>query len=188
MDKFSDEKKKTTALIALSANFGKELSAALFDLWLDLLDGYSAEQVQQAVKVVIETYEFKTMPPFAVLKKALDGAQGEDRKTLEDQAEAEWGLLLEEISNVGSYGTPQLHETTAYAVKQMGGWAAVCSWPSDSLGYRRKDFLEIWARSHGKVETMQLGANAVKRAAIYSNEPRHIGEALETLKARRTLQ
>ncbi len=85
----SDEQRKVGALTALAENFGKELSGPLLNMWLDLLAGYQADQVLKAVRLVIERYEFKTMPPFAVLKSALGDIAGTSTKSLELQAMAE---------------------------------------------------------------------------------------------------
>lgn len=182
MHGLADEKQKTEVIIAFGANFGKEFSGELLSLWLDMLTEYSVQQVRQAARKVLETYEFKTLPPFAVLKKALDGVSGNDEESLKTQAEAEWGVLQGEVSRVGSYGKPRFHPTTAYTVRQMGGWEAACLWPIESLGFKRRDFVEIWLRSHGKTESMQLGANATREAIAAG--PRHIGDALRAIPSR----
>lgn len=159
-----DEERKISALLALAENFGKEFPENLLDMWLELLKPYSARHVHLAVRAVLEEYEYKTLPPFAVLRRALDDLAGTSEKSLELQAVAEWGVLLKTIDRVGYYGVPKLHSTTAYVVRLMGGWESVCCWPEKGMEFRRKDFIELWAQSHGKVDRMALGADAARYA------------------------
>ena len=81
-----EEAKKITAIRGLVENFGKEMSDDLQNLWLDLLAPYSAALVGKAVMRVISSYEYKTLPPFAVLKAALDELAGVGLQILADEA------------------------------------------------------------------------------------------------------
>lgn len=185
----SEETRKTSALMALAENFGKEFSDNLLDIWLEMLSPYPAQQVNLAVKTVLEKYEFKTLPPFAVIKRALDDLSGTSSKALDIQAIAEWGVLLETIDRVGCYGTPRLHPTTDYVVRLMGGWESVCCWPEKGMEFRRKEFIELWAHSHGRADKMALGAGAVAHALGEERKPAAllagsaIGGALQSLAA-----
>lgn len=183
----SDETKKIMALSALAENYGKEFSEALLDMWLNLLSGHSAEQVFAAVKVVIERYEYKTLPPFAVLKSALDDISGVGEKALELQALAEWGVLGEAIAKNGYYNKPELHPTTEHVLRLLGGWSAACQWTYTEADFKRRDFLRLWADAHGRVEVLQLGAGAVQQALAQgqsrNNGPVAIGSALRALSA-----
>lgn len=156
---------KINALVALAANYGKTFDEDLLDMWLGLLEGYSAGNVRRAVMELIQTDSFKTIPPFAVLKKALDRTAGaiDREKALEMKAEAEWGKLLEALSSSGIYkGPPEdMHPTTAYALRQLGGWDAACQWEVKYRPFRKKEFLEIWKLSDGHVDSMMLGAGGV---------------------------
>lgn len=155
--------------MALAANFGKDFPECLLAIWLDLLEPYSAKTVNAGVRKIICEYEYKTIPPFAVLKRCLDKVAGimEQEKILEMQAEAEWGKLLGAIQTLGVYkGPPQMHPATEYALRNMGGWlAACCHWDMGKIEWRRKEFLEIWKMANGNEEIMALGANGVAAIA-----------------------
>lgn len=166
-----DEERKISALLALAENFGKEFPENLLDMWLELLKPYSAQHAHLAVRVVLEQYEYKTMPPFAVLRRALDDLVGISEKALVLQAVAEWGVLIETIDRIGYYGVPKLHPTTAYVVRLMGGWDSVCRWPEKGMEFRRKEFIELWAQSHGKADRMKLGADAMRFALGGAHHP-----------------
>jgi hypothetical protein len=147
---------------ALAANFNAQMPAELKKMWLMLLEGYSAGMVAEAVRKVIESYEFKTLPPFAVLKRALDELAGVDGKSFELQAIAEWGVLGAAIAKHGYYSKPELHPTTEHVLSLMGGWEAACQWTYSDAAFRRRDFINLWTESHGRVEAMQLGAGGVQ--------------------------
>lgn len=173
------ERRKTVVLMALAENFGKELSPVLLNLWLDLLSPYPAEQVEEATRKVIEEYAYKTLPPFAILKKALDSVYGESDADIEIQANAEWGILIESIRSVGFYGKKELHPTTSYVLRLLGGWSVACQWNLREIDFRRKEFIRMWINSHDKIELMQLGAEGYQHAVKTRNNNRPIGDFIK---------
>lgn len=184
---------KLSAIDALGANFGvMAIPEKLKEMWLGLLDPYPAAMVNAAVGMVISRYEYKTLPPFAVLKAALDDMTGSSDQALELQAAAEWAVLCREVSRVGSYRIPDLHPTTAWVVGTMGGWDAVCQWPTSSLDFKRRDFIKLWIDSHGRVDVMQLGAGEVQAALaqghVRGSGPVAIGPAMAALSVGRVTQ
>lgn len=158
------ETRKVLALTALMENFGKTMPEALMSLWLELLEPYSAADVCDAVKAVIETYEYKTIPPFAVLKRALDDLAGTSERLLELQAVAEWSVLLDAIDRHGYYGCPVLHPTTACVVRLFGGWESVCVWTEKGMNFKRKEFIDLWRLSDQNRDALPQGADAVRKA------------------------
>lgn len=178
----NEQDKKVMALMALAANFGGDFPECLLGIWLDLLSPYPAKIVNVAVREVICEYEYKTIPPFAVLKRFLDKATGVigQEKILDMQAEGEWGKLLNAIHELGFYKGPpkDLHPATAYALRNMGGWEAACRWETDKLEWRHKTFIETWKLAHGNEEAMALGARAVE--AIGAG-PQSASEIMKTL-------
>lgn len=160
----TDNEAKITALMALAANFGKEFPDSLLLIWLDLLRGYSVEAVNAGVRKVIADYEYKTLPPFAVLRRCMDRVTGvvQPERALEMAAEAEWSNLFEAMERKGRYNPPELSPTTSYVLRGMGGWSAVCNWETNKLEWRRKEFIEAWKLAHGHEEAMMLGADGVK--------------------------
>lgn len=157
-----DQERKTMAIIGIAENYGKEFSPTLLQMWLRLLAPYTPEQVEVAAVRVLETYAYKTMPPYAVLREAIEEAAGVGPHALELQAAAEWAKLQNDISRYGVYGRPEdMHPTTAHVLRVMGGWQAACCWEIRYLDFKRKEFLELWGQSHGKTDVLELGANAV---------------------------
>lgn len=165
---------KSMALMAMAENFGKEMSETQIKLWLTLLVKYSTEQVQAGVLRVIEVYPYKHIPPFAVLRQAIDATDGADETALDMQAKAEWVQLLDAVGIYGRYGSPVLHPTTACVMYMMGGWDSICSWPVSSYDFKRKDFIDLWKNTHGKETAFGLGAAAVLGALVDSVAERRL--------------
>ena len=159
-----ETKQKSAALQAFGLNYNKEIPALLMKTWLKLLASYSAQQVERAVERVICEYEFKTLPPFAVLKKALDeNAPGYvDPETLKAAAEAEWAKLREMVPRIGRYRTPTIESpTTAAVVRMTGGWSAQCDMYDDEKPFRHREFVELWVTTYGKEDIMLEGGESV---------------------------
>lgn len=180
----SENEKKVMAIMALAANFGKEFPNCLLPIWLDLLEPYPATLVNEGVKQVILSYEYKTIPPFAVLKQELDRITGQvsEEEKLNLAAEAEWNKLMADMSSRGYYNPPEFCPTTAFVLRSMGGWTAACAWDSRKMEWRHKEFLELWKQAHGKEEIMALGSSGVM--AIASGPTRAVN-ALEMVRVAR---
>lgn len=178
----SEKQKKLTAIAALTENFGKQMSPDLMRIWIKMLEPYQAKQVEIAVLQVMAEYEYKTLPPFAVLKNHLDKNAGivPAEKQISIQAEAEWGKLQEAIQSLGSYyGPPQdLHPTTAYVIRNMGGWQTVCMWQIDKLEWNHKEFIKKWELAYGNEEIMELGASHI---ALGKGTPQPVAALLDGL-------
>ena len=169
---------KIAAIDGLAGNFGHEMPEATKKMWLEMLSPYPAALVSAGARVVLAEYEYKTMPPFAVLQKAIDKLSGNSKQVSELQALAEWDRLQSDICLHGYYQPPTLHPTTAFVVRLMGGWEAACAWKIDDMLFRRREFLQLWQDSHGKTEMLALGANGVKQAISTSAGTQSLGQVM----------
>lgn len=161
----TDLERKTKAIGGIAENFSAAFTPDLLKIWLRLLGPYPPEQVEAAAVRVIETYAYKTMPPYAVLREAIEEVAGRGPKSTDLKAAAEWARLQEDVSRCGSYAPPDdMHPTTAHVVGVMGGWRAVCSWEMRYLDLKRREFCELWVQADGKTDMLALGAAGVQRA------------------------
>lgn len=156
----NEDMRKVTALTALSANYDQTMPKELTKFWLNLLANYSAKQVEQGVNKIISEYEYKTRPPFAVLKKAIDGNTAKKRidpeRLRKMEAEDEWNNLLENISSYGRYNKPNLLPVTEHILRSMGGWDAACNWETAKLEWRHKEFIERYELTSEHKEYLEL--------------------------------
>lgn len=154
--------RKTAAIAAIAENFGKEITPALLKIWLRLLSRYTPEQVEAGVVRVIETYAYKTMPPYAVLREAIEDSAGTGRKAAELKAAAEWAWLQDAIARHDI--REGIHPTTAHVVRMMGGWQAVGMWETRYIDLKRREFIDLWTQADGKVDVLAMGAAGVQCA------------------------
>ena len=165
-----EEAAKLAALSAMALNYDKDLNPKLAKLWLKILEPYSADVVSAAVMYVVQTYAYKTLPPFAVLQEAIRKVTGEEpkpepAKALETRAEAEWGIVLKAMVDVGSYGSPKFCPQTEKTIELMGGWQHLCGTLTGSnMDFKRRDFVKIWQDAEDISEAMELGAGAETKA------------------------
>lgn len=180
-----DTQQRVQLLNLLATNYKATLSKEDITLWLMMLADYPLPAVRRAVTGLVRKYgseavPFNSLPPFALMQRELDrvtGGMGE-KENLALMAESEWGRLLDLCESVGSYGSPKMHPTTAYVVRQMGGWANVCRWREDELQWRHRDFVERWQQCHGREEIMELGADEVKKLATSSGGMKSLSDRL----------
>lgn len=180
----NERESKLAILTGLAGNYSATLAPETSKMWLFLLKDYSVEQVQAAALNVIRKradVPYKSMPPFAMMQAELDQLDGTVRgeANIELQAEAEWNLLLESISEYGSWRTPALCPVTERVVRMMGGWQVVCSWLEKDLNWRHKEFVELWQQVQGKEEFLALGADAVAILALPSPERKQSMEQIQ---------
>ncbi len=160
----TETQRKILAVTALALNYGKAMPEAMMDLWLEMLAPYSAEQVERGVMKVMAEYIYKTIPPFAILNRAIEKTSNivPEEERVQMAAEAEWDHVRTLIRENGWVHPPKnLHPTTAHVLNMFGGWSAVCNWYSDEMQWRKKEFVERWILAHGHEDLMALGAEAV---------------------------
>lgn len=161
----------------MALNYDKDLNPQLAKLWLKILEPYSADVVSAAVMYVVQTYAYKTLPPFAVLQEAIRKVTGEKpkpepAKALETRAEAEWGIVLKAIVDVGSYGSPKLCPQTEKTIELMGGWQHLCGTLTESnMDFKRRDFIKLWQDAEDISEAMGLTAGAETKAIGTGDRP-----------------
>ena len=162
-NKVIEEAKKSKLLNAMAGNFGVKIPADTLDLWLNRLEAYTVEQVAGAVNIVIDTYEYKCLPTFAVIKKALDEVTGQSKGAIAYEATQAWQHMMRLVGRVGRNRTPELPERTAEIMRSMGGWEVVCNFTEKEMPWKEKRFVELW---QGKVDGDQVALVGSEQIAI----------------------
>lgn len=139
----SKEQEIGRMLLLLSENFSAEISESMGRLLLKKLSPFPLERVRAGLEQILLTRKYKGFPTLAEILEAVKG--GPEGGDIEALAEDQWALLLETIGRVGPYESVQFADpSTGAAVREMGGWAAVCAWSNEDIKYRRKDFVATY--------------------------------------------
>ena len=177
----AENQRKAAALFGLAKMYRESLDSDMVKVWIDLLSGYTAQQVEKGVRHCLLNKQKREMPSPAELvgficKANALPAKVDEAKSLRAQAEAEWEQVNDQVRRVGSYGSPRFHPTTKRVIRSMGGWGAVCAWETASKEWKHKDFVRLWQDFHEVGDAMELGAFGVQQALAerMSQRPREI--------------
>jgi len=165
----AENQRKAAALFGLAKMYRESLDSDMVKVWIDLLSGYTAAQVENGVRHCLLNKQKREMPSPAELIGFICKASGlpsrvDEAKSLRAQAEAEWEQVNDQVRRVGSYGNPRFHPTTERVIRSMGGWGAVCAWETASKEWKHKDFVRLWQDFHEVGDAMELGAFGVQQA------------------------
>lgn len=156
----SNDIEKAKILVGYALNFDKDLPEILMELWLEMIEKWTLNDLKLAVTNVIKSHKYANLPPFAVLQQAHDKVTGHHEISPKDLAGSEWRKLLDTIQSVGRYGNPQgLNQTTSYVLRLMGGWTSACSWTNKEISFIRKEFIQHWIDVHEKEYILEFGAD-----------------------------
>ena len=130
----SDKPRLARVLAVLAETFNETVSEVRAEGYLMGLVDLSIEQVESAAKAALKSSKFFPRP--AELRELAVGS-------VEDHAELAWSKLLNEVSRVGSYGTPKLpDECHDVMVRLWGTWGHLCqTLPSEGpelLGWAKR--------------------------------------------------
>lgn len=165
----AENQRKAATLFGLAKMYRESLDSDMVKVWIDLLSGYTASQVENGVRHCLLNKQKREMPSPAELIGFICKASGlpshvDEAKSLKAQAEAEWEQVNDQVIRVGSYGNPRFHPTTERVIRSMGGWGAVCAWESASKEWKHRDFVRLWQDFHEVGDAMELGAFGVQQA------------------------
>ena len=175
----AENQRKAAALFGLAKMYRESLDSDMVKVWIDLLSGYTASQVENGVRHCLLNKQKREMPSPAELigficKANSLPSQVDEAKSLKAQAEAEWEQINDQVRRVGSYGNPKFHPTTERVIRSMGGWSALCeSMTSANRDFKRRDFLSMWQTYHEVGDAMELGAFGVQQALEERMSQRH---------------
>ncbi len=98
-------------------------------IWHANLSGFTLDQLRGAYRVMVKTD--KTFPSVARIAEVIGAA---NRETFDE--------LIRLVGTHGGYRPPEVSYRMAMMINRLGGWQEICTWSSDELPFRRKDFEE----------------------------------------------
>lgn len=168
MDRERDWNEFLGAIRSAAILTGKtNLTREALDLYFDVMQDYSVEQVKQAVEAHLHSSEGKFFPTPSHLISQIQGSSAE-------RANYAWRVFLKALDKYGYYDSVRFPEPAYhYVISLLGGWMAVSEDYRDldehELAFRRPEFVSLYqrgervatfGREHGKerVAPYLLGA------------------------------
>lgn len=140
--------------------YSKELTKEQLDVWYSFLKIYSDEELNIAVKNLINTK--KTLPTIADIKEEIARIKTNDIPEAED----EWQEVLNAVRQFGSYREQEaLQDLKPYTSKIVRyiGYQRICASTPDEQTWNKKEFIGEYNALKDKVRNdLQLGMNEIK--------------------------
>jgi hypothetical protein len=108
------------------------------EVWANILRGYPAEKIMRATIKYLETSRF--FPFVSDIIKLIEGNRA-------GEAEKAWSNLIEDIIDIGYYGTPskwKKDKIVEEIVEILGGWQKVCDIKEDEIKWVRREFIVLY--------------------------------------------
>ena len=131
-----NEKRFYQAFVGMCELWEKKFSKALIRIYLNALEGYSADESIDAMTTCAKTLKFFPKPVEII--QAIEGDP-------EERALNAWDTLLSAIRQHGRYGKILFQDSKiGRLVQTFGGWDAVCSWTNQEVDFRRIEFVRSY--------------------------------------------
>ncbi len=133
-----DKKLFVNLMTGLCDMYDKRPSEFIFNIYYDALKEFEYSAVEAAVKKVIATYKYNTLPKPCDILEYLQGTQ-------EDTAMIAWLAVRDAIENYGYYYSISFDDPViSHCIFQMGGWMEISQVLNKDILYVEKEFLELY--------------------------------------------
>lgn len=125
------------ALVATFARYGRSLSVADLELWLEDLAELPATDAVAALRAHRLDPDVGKFPPLpADIVKRIQGSH-------EERAMLAWSQVRQAVQRIGHYqpvcfGSPLVHGV----IVEMGGWGKLCEMKTDEAAFRQAEFVK----------------------------------------------
>lgn len=125
------------ALVATFARYGKALSGADLELWLDDLSEVSPADAVAALRAHRLDPDLGKFPPLpADIIKRTQGSH-------EERAMLAWAQVRMAMQRIGHYSSVDFESPLVHGViEEMGGWGRLCEMKTDDAGRRQAEFVK----------------------------------------------
>lgn len=135
--------------------YNKEITKEQLEVWYSFLKDYSEDQLNNAVKQIINTEKY--MPSIAQIKEQIAKMQMSEVPEAED----EWQDVLRAVREFGSYNQQKaLNSLKPYTAKIVGyiGYQRICMAESEEQIWNKKEFIaEYNALKDKEINNLQIG-------------------------------
>ena len=136
-----ERRKVIRALVGVASMYGHDLPEAAMEMWLRLLDKYTAKEVTSALSS--HAAESKWMPKPADIIDRLEGRDAGTVATLEQAAHAAARSIINSVGRIGVYRAVIASDPVAHeALRMCGGWMDLCNLPDSQETWWIKAFVQ----------------------------------------------
>ena len=138
----SDKVEFATLMTSTGEMYNKEISTDLMKLYFNILSKYSIDEAKSGFSDhILDSKHGTFFPKPADIARHIDSNQ----PSTEDKAEIAWGVIVGEISRIGSYDNLEMEDKQALAtVRALGGWKNLCSKTNEQLVWLKKEFVSTY--------------------------------------------
>ena len=125
-------------ITGLCEMYDKKPSEFIYDMYYDLLKDYDYPVVEKAVKKVMATYKYSTLPKPADILEFIIG-------TPADKSLVAWIQARGAIASVGYYYSVEFSDPIiSCIINELGGWMEFCSSLTEDMPFIEKRFRELY--------------------------------------------
>lgn len=134
LDKMSFSK----MMLGLGELYDKQITEFVADMYYDILKNYDYPQVEVAIKKVIATHKYNTLPKPADILEYLEGSPS-------DKSLIAWLKAKEAVSKGGYVASIEFDDPIiSHCLESLGGWQWFCDVPIDELPFVEKRFRDLY--------------------------------------------
>jgi hypothetical protein len=142
-----DKNNFTELMNGIGELYNKPITKPLLRIYFGAFKDLTIEQVEHGMNGHITSTDQagSFFPKPADVIRVLFGTSKQQSQSVEDKAELSWSVIVNQISSIGSYGSPKIEDRQAMAaLKGMGGWVRLCGSTVDELTWKKKEFISLY--------------------------------------------
>src|SRR3990167_9787858 len=142
-----DKIKFAKIMIGLGEIYDKQITEFVADIYYEILKDFDYLKIEIAIRKVISTHKYNTLPKPADILEFLQGANS-------DKSLIAWYQVLESVKKGGYHASIEFADPIIpHCVNELGGWMWFCCTQKDELPFIQKRFEDLY-RLFLKQETL----------------------------------
>lgn len=170
-----DEKRFAEIMAALAEIFdnGKEPTTMKISLYYTALEGFTIEQITEAVKMMVRERVYPSFPKPGEIIEVIQGSQN-------DRAALAWTQVVDALISVGPYLSVEFKDHVIHStINAMGGWIELGKVTNDELKWKQKEFESFYTIFSRKQDHPEYLPGSLEIENSARNFSQHIPERVK---------